>query len=623
MHTTPGVTIRHMENLDIPELSALLKEQTDRLGPEHVDTLATRHLLARRIAENSGSAQAIPLYEQLVIDRSRVLGERHRDTLTSRHNLALCLAWCDQIESARTMFEDVIRLLEETYGKDDDDVIRTRRWYIHHVLSKLEPPENVAKEYKTLLATISHYNRKLRMRNRDIREQFEEFQEEHEELLGGSKVSEGVDDNSGGTGQDRPGARAHEPKLETFLAKLVFNELGGELVVWQRAIANDAREISKTVIGKVTSEIEDFLQTRFDSATDDDSSSIRFEVLQKLVGLNLLSARRTASQLALAYVDFAFFSIHVAQTDSESSRLQIDELRIQLRQILGSGIDIRSNEEHQLEQNFKDMVGLDTVKKQLLGFIRVLLENKRLSSRGEDVAFPRLHLVLVGNPGTGKTVVARHYSRLLFDLGLVPADKCTEIDKSHLVGPYSGDAETRAREVLDAASPGVLFIDEAYTLNDPWSNIKGSGQRALEIIMKAMEDRRETLVVILAGYKKEMDDLMTVNPGLPSRIGATIEFPNYSLDELMEIARRSASKQKISLDAGAMETLNQILGGLLPKPDFGNAREVESLIEEAKRNQLNRLAPLDDMATSEERRTILQEDIPKRQQPKSKRVGFL
>ena len=116
---------------------------------------------------------------------------------------------------------------------------------------------------------------------------------------------------------------------------------------------------------------------------------------------------------------------------------------------------------------------------------------------------------------------------------------------------------------------------------------------------------------------------MTVNPGLPSRIGATIEFPNYSLDELMEIARRSASKQKISLDAGAMETLNQILGGLLPKPDFGNAREVESLIEEAKRNQLNRLAPLDDMATSEERRTILQEDIPKRQQPKSKRVGFL
>ena len=141
--------------------------------------------------------------------------------------------------------------------------------------------------------------------------------------------------------------------------------------------------------------------------------------------------------------------------------------------------------------------------------------------------------------------------------------------------------------------------------------------------MKAMEDRRETLVVILAGYKKEMDDLMTVNPGLPSRIGATIEFPNYSLDELMEIARRSASKQKLSLNAGAVETLNQILGGLLTKPDFGNAREVESLIEEAKRNQLNRLAPLDDMATSEERRTILQEDIPKRQQPKSKRVGFL
>ena len=616
-----------MEHLDIPELSALLKEQTDRLGPEHVDTLATRHLLARRIAENSGSAQAIPLYQQLVIDRSRVLGERHRDTLTSRHNLALCLAWCDQIELARTMFEDVIRLLEETYGKDDDDVIRTRRWYIYHVLSKLEPPEDVAKEYEALLATISHHNRKLRTRNRDIRDQFEEFKEEYEELFGGSKVSEGIDDDTRGKGQDRSGinaeTHAYEPKLETFLAKLALKELGGELIVWQRAIANDAREVSKTVIGKVTSEIEDFLHTRFGPTTDDDSSSIRFEVLQKLVGLNLLSARRTASQLALAYVDFAFFSIHVAQTDSESSRLKIDELRIQLRQILGSGIDIRSSEEIELEQNFKDMVGLDEVKKQLLGFIRVLLENKRQSSRGEDVASPRLHLALVGNPGTGKTVVARHYSRLLFDLGLIPADKCTEIDKSHLIGPYSGDAETKAREVLETASPGVLFIDEAYTLNDPWSNVKGSGQRALEIIMKGMEDRRATLVVILAGYKKEMDDLMTVNPGLPSRIGATIEFPNYSLDELMEIARRVAANQKLSLDAGAVETLNHILGGLLPKPDFGNAREVESLIEEAKRNQLNRLAPLDDMATSEERRMILQEDIPKRQQPKPKSVGFL
>ena len=616
-----------MEKFSISELGALLTEQTQRLGPDHTEVLATRHLLARRIAERNGYAQAVSLYEHLVIDRTRVLGEEHRDTLTSRHNLALCLAWCGHLEKSRTMFEDVLRLLDETYGRGDDDSIRTRRWYLNDVLAELEPAETVIHEYETLFKTISHEGRKRVARNREIRRQYEKFLEINDESATGAGRSMRDDDDSlkpadpGQVDPDRKVSR-YEPKLESWHAKLTWGELNGEIEEWQTAIASDAREISRVVVGRVDTEIKDFLHQRFHGADHDKNSLGKFEVLQKLVGLGSGSSMRLATQLALAYVDFAYFSVHIAGADPEAYRSEIDNLRQQLREVLGSNMDTTSAAEIEFEKSFRDIVGLETVKSDLMKFIRVLTENKRQLARGGDVEPPRLHLAFVGNPGTGKTTVARLYGRLLYQLGLMGTENFVEIDKSKIIGPYQGDPERMTRAIIEKATPGVLFIDEAYSLNDKFLDTKGPGERALEVIIKLMEDNRASLAVILAGYKKEMDDLMKVNPGLSSRIGATIEFPNYSLDELMEVARRSASKRGLRLDDAAEQKLNGVVGGLLTKTDFGNAREIESIIEEAQRNLLTRLAPLDDLATTDECRIILGLDIPLREQPVSKRVGF-
>lgn len=616
-----------MKKLNIPELSALLAEQTTRLGPDHPDTLATRHLLARRIAERQGHAQAIPLYEQLVIDRTRVLGETHRDTLSTRHNLALCLASTGQFEKAQEVFVEVIRLLQVTYGVADNDTLRSRQWYIYRVLVNLESPEVVKTEYQNLLKTISMESVARSLRRLEIREQYDDFLSEHEELTeDGDDLEDILRKNLEKPESKGPKSEKldpYRPKLESYHAKRAAAELGGDSEVWQSAIANDARLICERVLGRVSDSVEAYLSSRFHVYRSPESTTPQFEVIRRLVAQGKGNTDRLATDIALAYVDFAYYCIHVTQNDDEDIGSKVDILRRELRKILGENLDTTSDAELEFEQKFRDIVGLESVKSELLGFIRVLIDNKRQRARGDEVDPPRLHLVLTGNPGTGKTVVARHYGRLLFKLGLFASEKVTEIDKSHIVGPFQGDPETLSKKVIEGSDPGVLFIDEAYSLNDPYSETKGPGQRALEVILKAMEDRRATLVVILAGYKKEMADLMTVNPGLPSRIGKTIEFPNYSLDELMEIAVRRASKLNLSLNDGAFDKLRSVLSGLISKPDFGNAREVETLLEEAQRNLLTRLASFDDLATTEERRRVVAADIPMREQPAPKRFGFV
>lgn len=190
------------------------------------------------------------------------------------------------------------------------------------------------------------------------------------------------------------------------------------------------------------------------------------------------------------------------------------------------------------------------------------------------------------------------------------SDNFVETDKSGLVGEFQGQTEQRTSAVIDGADPGVLFIDEAYALNDSHASGKGYGEQALEVIIKAMEDRRESLIVVLAGYGKEIENLMSVNPGLRSRIATIIEFPNYSVDELEEIAVRYAAKRNLRLEDGARVKVRDAVGAMRTRPDFGNARDVESLLDRAQRNQLMRLAPLGDLATESERRVLITSDVP-------------
>jgi len=626
-----------MEDLDISELSALLAEQTQRLGPDHVDVLSTRHFLARRFAERSAYAQAVPLFEQLVIDRTRVIGERHRDTLASHHNLALCLARCGEVKKSKAIFKEVIRLLEETYGTDDDDTVRTHQWYLNDVVSELESHETIIKEYDLLLAKISSASKKRVSRNREIRQQYEDFLEKigartkvtnpmpslEEKLI--EVISEQKRKSKAETAKEEKRESKsfkYKPKLGAWHSKLAFHELDGELHDWQKAIFFDAQDISLIIVGQIEDVLAVFLKERFQCDQDEQKTLRQFEVLKKLVEKGTGSALRLAGQIAVAYIDFAYFSVHVSGIDLEVSQPKIDQLRLQLRELLGTNVDTTSDAEFEFEKSFQEIIGLDSVKRDLMGFIRVLTENKRQLARGSKSEPPRLHLVFAGSPGTGKTTVARIYGRLLFQLGLLESDKFTEIDKSKLVSTYTGGTELETKRILKEANPGVLFIDEAYSFNDNYGDSKGPGQRALEIIIKYMEDYRASLAIIFAGYSKEMSEFVKLNPGIPSRIGATIHFPNYSLEELMEIARRAALKRGLKFEDLALQKLQVVVEPLISKEDFGNAREIESLVEESQRNLLNRLAPLDDLATTNERRLILESDVPLREKPIARRFGF-
>lgn len=625
-----------MEDLDISELSALLAEQTQRLGADHIDVLSTRHLLAKRFAERSGYAQAMPLFEQLVVDRTRVIGAKHRDTLASHHNFALCLARCGHLEKSKVIFQEVIRLLEEAYGSEDDDTIRTRQWYLSDVVTELESEEVVLKEYEALLATVSRVSKKRKSRSREIREQYEEYRAKIGERsidldlleILEEKLYEMLGEEKGDDTPSKEDVRESKPlkftaKLGAWHSKLAANELGGEIEYWQRAILFDAQKISLEVVGTIEDELVDFLKEKFPCDQGEQGTLSQFQVLEKLVEKGTDSARRLAGQISLAYVDFAYFCVHTAGTDYGASAEKIDHLRHQLREFLGPDIDTTSDAEIEFESSFQEIVGLESVKNALLGFIRMLTEDKRQLARGGSKGDPpRLHLVFTGSPGTGKTTVARLYGRLLFRLGLLDSDKFTEIDKSRIVSTYTGGTEKETQKVLTEANPGVLFIDEAYSFNDDYGDSKGPGRRALEIILRYMEDNRGTLAIIFAGYAEQMTELVKLNPGIPSRIGATIDFPNYSLEELMEIARRKASKRGLKFDNRAEQKLEGVVKPLMSEEFFGNAREIENLVEDSRRNLINRLAPLDDLATSNERRLILEKDIPLRDKPTPRRYGF-
>jgi AAA+ superfamily predicted ATPase len=229
----------------------------------------------------------------------------------------------------------------------------------------------------------------------------------------------------------------------------------------------------------------------------------------------------------------------------------------------------------------------------------------------------------VGNPGTGKTTVARLFATLLRKLGLLPSDTFVETDRSGLIGRYVGETETKTRELIGRADGGVLFIDEAYALNDRYNEHKGFGEEAVDVLVKQMEDLRETLVVVFAGYKKPMEAFLSVNPGLRSRIPATIEFPDYSPAELLEIADRLAKRRDLRLDEGARSRFGEVLGTMRSREGFGNARDVENVMDVAQRNLVARVAALGNLATEAESSSIVAADIPLPEEAEAqRRIGF-
>lgn len=241
-----------------------------------------------------------------------------------------------------------------------------------------------------------------------------------------------------------------------------------------------------------------------------------------------------------------------------------------------------------LDELDRDLVGLEPVKNRIREIASLLVVEKAREALGVTSAPPSLHMCFTGNPGTGKTTVAMRMAEILHRLGHVRKGHLVAVTRDDLVGQYIGHTAPKTKEVLKKAMGGVLFIDEAYYLYRP-ENERDYGQEAIEILMQVMENQREDLVVIFAGYKSRMDRFFESNPGLSSRVAHHIDFPDYSGDELLQIADRMVDGLGLRLSEGAREALAEYLAIRRKQPNFANARSLRNALDRARLRQARRL----------------------------------
>ena len=241
-----------------------------------------------------------------------------------------------------------------------------------------------------------------------------------------------------------------------------------------------------------------------------------------------------------------------------------------------------------LEQLDAELIGLVPVKSRIRDIAALLLIDKLRAEQGLQSTPPSLHMCFTGNPGTGKTTVAMRMAAVLKQLGYVRRGHLVAVTRDDLVGQFIGHTAPKTREVIKKAMGGVLFIDEAYYLYKP-ENERDYGQEAIEILLQVMENHRDDLVVILAGYKDRMDTFFGSNPGMASRIAHHIDFPDYSGPELLQIAERMLAAQAYRFGPGAREAFDEYLARRLQQPHFANARSVRNALDRARLRQASRL----------------------------------
>ena len=241
-------------------------------------------------------------------------------------------------------------------------------------------------------------------------------------------------------------------------------------------------------------------------------------------------------------------------------------------------------------QELEDLIGLDNVKQEVKSLATFVKLQKQRQEKGMKTPKMSYHLVFTGSPGTGKTTVARIVARIYKDLGILKKGHTVETDRSGLVAEYVGQTAVKTNAIVDSALNGVLFIDEAYALV-PESSGSDYGQEAISTLLKRMEDDRDKLVVIIAGYTNEMKRFIDSNPGLQSRFNRYINFPDYSAKELVRIFHMYMKKNQYTISDEADEMLKEQLDYAVEHKDrnFGNARYVRNVFEKSIQMQANRL----------------------------------
>jgi probable Rubsico expression protein CbbX len=234
------------------------------------------------------------------------------------------------------------------------------------------------------------------------------------------------------------------------------------------------------------------------------------------------------------------------------------------------------------------LIGLTPVKTRIKETASLLLVDKAREKLGLVNESPTLHMSFSGNPGTGKTTVALKMANLLFRLGYVRKGHLVTVTRDDLVGQYIGHTAPKTKEVLKKAMGGVLFIDEAYYLYRP-ENERDYGQEAIEILLQVMENNRDDLVVILAGYKDKMDKFFESNPGFRSRIAHHIDFPDYSNNELLEIAEVMVASMNYQFNEESKKAMAEYIKIRKKQPHFANARSIRNAIDRARLRQANRV----------------------------------
>jgi probable Rubsico expression protein CbbX len=269
----------------------------------------------------------------------------------------------------------------------------------------------------------------------------------------------------------------------------------------------------------------------------------------------------------------------------------------------------QSQVEAVMDELDRDLIGLAPVKQRIRDIAALLVVDRLRLAHGLQAQTPSLHMSFTGNPGTGKTTVAMRMAQILHRLGYVRKGHLVAVTRDDLVGQYIGHTAPKTKEVLKKAMGGVLFIDEAYYLYRP-DNERDYGQEAIEILLQVMENQRDDLVVILAGYKDRMDTFFQSNPGMSSRIAHHLDFPDYAHAELQAIADRMLEGMNYRFGPGARPAFDEYLRRRIAQPHFANARSVRNALDRMRLRQASRLfADRDRVLGRDDLTTIAESDV--------------